>query len=63
MDRLMHTEYDTQTVTNTLALYGVKHRSPLYRHTQALVRMVAYTAAIVSVVTVPHIIAYLIIPA
>lgn len=23
----MHTEYDTQTVTNTLALYGVKRRS------------------------------------
>ncbi len=59
----MHTEYDTQTVPNTLALYGVKAHSPLYRHTQAFVRMVAYTIAIVAVVTVPHVIAYLIIPA
>lgn len=23
---MMHTEYDTQTVTNTLALYGVRRR-------------------------------------
>ena len=28
----MHTEYDTQTVTNTLALYGVTRQRPAWLH-------------------------------
>lgn len=33
----MHTDNDTQTVTNTLALYGVKH-SPTYYRVRTIVR-------------------------
>lgn len=34
----MHTEYDTQTVTNTLALYGVKRHSAAYYRVRTIVR-------------------------
>lgn len=58
----MHTEYDTATVTNTLALYGVRRRSPLYRHVQGLARMAAYAAILAAVTVLPHVIAYAIVP-
>lgn len=38
----MHTDLDTQTVTNTLALYGVRRRSPLYLATRAVVRGIVF---------------------
>lgn len=59
----MHTEYDTATVTNTLALYGVRRRSPLYRTVQGMARMIAYAAILASVTILPHAIAYALIPA
>jgi len=34
----MHTELDTRTRDNTLALYGVKHHSPAYYRIRAIVR-------------------------
>lgn len=58
----MHTEYDTATVTNTLALYGVRRRSPLYRTAQALARMIAYAAILASVTILPHVIVAIIVP-
>lgn len=59
----MHTENDTITRDNTLALYGVRHRSPLYRAIQATARMVALFTALAAVVILPHVIAYTLFPA
>lgn len=59
----MHTENDTLTVTNTLALYGVRHRSPLYRTVQGMARMIAYAVALASVTILPHVIVAVLIPA
>lgn len=58
----MHTEYDTATVTNTLALYGVRRRSPLYRTVQGLARMAAYAAILATVTILPHVIVAIIVP-
>lgn len=58
----MHTEYDTATVTNTLALYGVKRRSPLYRTVRGMARMIAYAAILASVTILPHVIVAIIVP-
>ena len=37
---MMHTELDSETVTRTLALYGVQHHSPAYYRVRAIVRHV-----------------------
>lgn len=48
----MHTEADTQTVTNTLALYGV-HR-PAYYRVRSTVRFLAYMAIVAVAFVGPH---------
>lgn len=55
----MHTEWDTTTRDNTLALYGAKHHGNAYY----AVRFLARTALILAVVILPHAIAYTLIPA
>lgn len=55
---MMHTEWDRDVVTNTLALYGVKRRSTAYLITRALVRL----ALIAAIVFIPHALAYAIVP-
>lgn len=45
----MHTEYDTATRDNTLALYGVKHHSPAYRALRSTAQ--AVTVFIATVIT------------
>lgn len=49
---MMHTEYDTQTVTNTLAFYGV-HR-PAYYRVRSTVRFLAYMALALAAFVGPH---------
>lgn len=56
----MHTDNDTQTVTNTLALYGV-HR-PAYYHVRAVVRLIAYMAIIAAAILIPHAIVNTVMP-
>lgn len=46
----MHTEYDTQTVTNTLALYGVTRRTRV----RSAVRFIAYAALALAAFIGPH---------
>lgn len=56
----MHTEWDTATRDNTLALYGVKRHTPAYY----ALRTGARAALIfLPVILVPHIIAYTLVPA
>lgn len=50
----MHTEYDTQTVTNTLALYGVKRHSAAYYRVRSAVRFLTYTALALAAFVGPH---------
>ena len=45
---MMHTELDTETVTRTLARYGVQHHSPAYYRTRAIVRHVVASLAVVA---------------
>lgn len=50
----MHTEHDTQTVTNTLARYGVKRHSAAYYRTRAIVRFLAYMGLALAAFIGPH---------
>lgn len=50
----MHIENDTQTVINTLALYGVRHHSPAYYRVRSTVRLITYTALVLAVFLGPH---------
>lgn len=50
---MMHTEYDTQTVTRTLALYGVTRR-PAYYRIRSTVRFLTYTALALAAFVGPH---------
>ena len=55
----MHTEWDTATRDNTLALYGAKHRTPAYY----AVRFLARTVMVLAVIVLPHAIAFAVVPA
>lgn len=57
----MHTEYDTQTVTNTLALYP-RPRTNGYYIRRGIARMAAGIALMLTIVLVPHAIAYAVVP-
>ena len=50
---MMHTEYDTETVARTLALYGVQHHSPAYYLTRAIVRHVVASAFVLALIVLP----------
>lgn len=58
----MHTEWDTQTVTNTLAMYGVRRHTPAYYAVRGIVRFTAYVIGLFAVVILPHAITYTLIP-
>ena len=45
----MHTHNDTRTRDNTLALYGVKRRTPAYRAIRATVRTLIVAVPLVGV--------------
>lgn len=57
----MHTEWDTLTRDNTLALYRTP-RTDGYYIRRGLARMGAYLAILATVVLAPHAIAYAVVP-
>lgn len=50
----MHTEFDRDVVTNTLALYGVNSHSPAYY----AIRFLARVGMVMAFVIAPHAIAF-----
>lgn len=53
---MMHTEYDTETVTRTLALYGVQHHSPAYYRVRTIVRHAVASAFALALILLPAVI-------
>lgn len=54
----VHTYNDTRTRDNTLALYGVKHRSLAYLALRGLAR----TALVLAVFILPHALVFALVP-
>ena len=58
----MHSEWDTQTVTKTLAVWGVRHHAPAYYAVRGTLRFLTRVAIVLAVIILPHSIAYTLIP-